>query len=292
MLLGLTLGELAGFGMGLNPAIAAANSAPRAAPDRATSVASSSPVERVLGIGQELPPNTLMRLGLGDPRNYDSVELREACAGSPPVRAGNREPLESQPDHLGQRATGLRDRLEASGVRAVVGAISRRRPARLPGSSNVGDVWIAWLSPRAGPATGRGHAGDDSTRDPGRAVLCTLAAGRRSGCDPGNAGMPGWTARIDGRPRSRSSTYQRYIYVGFGSGGRPHVLELAYRPVEVVYGLMGVWSGNGCRDTRLDRTGWFLDSWNNQERAWTEPSPEVRIEPVNFTGHFRPAQQI
>ena len=61
-----------------------------------------------------------------------------------------------------------------------------------------------------------------------------------------------------------------------------HVIELEYQPVEVIYGLMGSALGIVRRDTRLDRTDAFLDSWNNQDRAWTDPSPEVRIEPVNF----------
>ncbi|MHC5544797.1 hypothetical protein ACYOEI_41720, partial [Singulisphaera rosea] len=73
-LVALTLAELIGFGHGLNPAI------PRE-DDRVGGPLvdylrrEAPPTWRILGLGEELPPNVMMRYGLRDVRNYDSVEL-------------------------------------------------------------------------------------------------------------------------------------------------------------------------------------------------------------------------
>src|SRR5262249_55214368 len=72
--LGLTLCDLLGFGAELNPTIAAADDRPEVPVIEylRREVGSSG---RALGIGEELPPNTLMRYKLADVRNYDSIEL-------------------------------------------------------------------------------------------------------------------------------------------------------------------------------------------------------------------------
>src|SRR5262249_24007990 len=78
-LLGLSLGDLVGFGFGLNPAIP-----PR--DDRLSGPLidylrrEAGPPARIVGVGEELPPNALMRYGLSDVRNYDSVELSRSLA--------------------------------------------------------------------------------------------------------------------------------------------------------------------------------------------------------------------
>ncbi len=43
------------------------------------------PDGRALGLGEELPPNVLMRFGLSDVRNYDSVELASSLAWFEPL---------------------------------------------------------------------------------------------------------------------------------------------------------------------------------------------------------------
>ena len=60
--------------MGLNPAIAAEVHAFEP-PVIARLRQRLPPGGRALGLGEELPPNVLMRFGLADIRNYDSVEL-------------------------------------------------------------------------------------------------------------------------------------------------------------------------------------------------------------------------
>ncbi len=62
------------MGLGLNPAIS-----PELhrfePPVIARLRAELPPGMRAIGLGEELPPNVLMRFGLDDVRNYDSVEL-------------------------------------------------------------------------------------------------------------------------------------------------------------------------------------------------------------------------
>lgn len=79
VLLVLTLLDLARFGVGLNPAIGAA--AHEFEPPVIRRLRQVLPPEgRALGLGEELPPGVLMRFGLSDPRNYDSVELASSLS--------------------------------------------------------------------------------------------------------------------------------------------------------------------------------------------------------------------
>src|SRR5262249_2409098 len=66
--------DLFGFGVGLNPAIQAEDDRP-VGPLIAYPRREAPPPARVVAVGAELPPNMLMRYGLADVRNYDSVEL-------------------------------------------------------------------------------------------------------------------------------------------------------------------------------------------------------------------------
>src|SRR5262249_19208680 len=83
-LLVLTLVDLFAFGFGLNPAIAREDDRP------ANAVIAHLRKEvgaeqRIIGLGEELPPNTLMRYGLADARNYDSVELARSSSWFAPL---------------------------------------------------------------------------------------------------------------------------------------------------------------------------------------------------------------
>ncbi len=71
--LGLTLVEMLWFGFGLNPAIDRASDRPMTALI-ADLRARGGRSGRIIGLGAEFPPNALMRYGLLDARNYDSVE--------------------------------------------------------------------------------------------------------------------------------------------------------------------------------------------------------------------------
>jgi len=78
-LLALTLAELGLFGFGLNPAIRP-DEHDVEPPVIARLRCDLPPESRALGLGEELPPNVLMRCGLADVRNYDSVELDSRLA--------------------------------------------------------------------------------------------------------------------------------------------------------------------------------------------------------------------
>src|SRR5262249_19716442 len=66
--------DLLGFAGGLNPAIARAEDRPAGAVIAELKRRTDASM-RILPLGAELPPNSLMRYGLCDPRNYDSIEL-------------------------------------------------------------------------------------------------------------------------------------------------------------------------------------------------------------------------
>ncbi len=234
MLLGLTLVELAGFGMGLNPALEPQTL--HLEPPLITHLRRGlGPDERALGIGQELPPNTLMRFGLSDPRNYDSVELARSLRWFAPLFEPGTESLSSRGQITWDGVVRARDRLEDSCVRAVVGA-TPPPPGQFTRVEQVGDVWIAWLnSPGwAGSLTGTTLA--TWAREPGRAVLRTRA-GAGDQIVIRETWDAGWTARIDGNPIVLNSYRDVFMLASVPAGD--HVLELEYRPVEVVYGLMG-----------------------------------------------------
>ena len=151
VLTGLTLIELACFGMGLNPAIMPQTQAVEP-PLIARLRRGLESGERALGIGEELPPNVLMRFGLADPRNYDSVELARSLNWFAPLFEPGNEPLSSRGRISWQSADRARDRLEESCVKAVVGA-SPPPPGRFARVEQVSEVWIAWLRPAAWAST-------------------------------------------------------------------------------------------------------------------------------------------
>jgi hypothetical protein len=146
-LLGLVLVDLFGFGLGLNPAIESEDDRPitpliehlrRVAP----------PPSRVLGVGEEFPPNVAMRYGLADVRNYDSVELAASVdsftALYPP---GDRERT-SRRAVTWDGVIRARQRLREAGVAAIVGA-SPPPEASFAVVERVGSVWVA--RPEPGP---------------------------------------------------------------------------------------------------------------------------------------------
>jgi hypothetical protein len=143
VLFGLTLLDLIGFGYGLNPAIAPGEDRPESAVIAYLrhEVGTSG---RVLGVGEELPPNTLMRYGLNDIRNYDSVELARSLDWFAPLYEPGASSRTSRRTISWSGVIRSLDRLRAASVRAVVAATPPpagvfRRVDR------VGAVWIARL---------------------------------------------------------------------------------------------------------------------------------------------------
>ncbi len=234
VLIGLTLIELAHFGMGLNPAIAPETQ--RFEPALITRLRRGlEPGQRALGIGEELPPNVLMRFGLCDPRNYDSVELARSLRWFAPLFEPGSESLSSRSQITWESVHRARDRLEAAGVKAVVGA-SPPPSGRFARVERTGDVWITWLGAPGWAGSLAGAALVSIQRDPGRFVLKTHgpAADQILIRETWDAG---WTARIDGGPVPISTYRDTFMSVSVPAGD--HVIELEYRPVEVIYGLMG-----------------------------------------------------
>ena len=143
-LLGLTLFDLAVLGFGLNPAIAAASCNRVEPPVIARLRQELPPGGRALGVGEELPPNVLMRFGLADVRNYDSVELARSLRGlrrsTNPAAA-----ISSRSEITWERVIAAASALTSS--RECARSWPRRRlPTGLSTRvEQVGRVWIAWL---------------------------------------------------------------------------------------------------------------------------------------------------
>src|SRR4051794_7004775 len=147
-LLGLTLVDLFGFGYGLNPAIAAEDDRPEV-PLIAYLRREVGPSGRILGLGEELPPNTLMRYGLADVRNYDSIELTRSLDWFAPLYEGPARPPGSRPPARTSRrpitwdgVLRARDRLDGAWGRAVVAPAPPPRGA-FARVDRVGAVWVA-----------------------------------------------------------------------------------------------------------------------------------------------------
>ncbi len=102
------------------------------------------PEGRALGLGEELPPGVLMRFGLSDPRNYDSVELARSLAWFDPIYEPSGSGRTSRSSVTWESAIRGLDRLCDSGVGAIVAATPP--PAgTFDRVEKSGRVWIAWL---------------------------------------------------------------------------------------------------------------------------------------------------
>ena len=100
---------------------------------------------RILGLGAELPPNSLMRYGLMDIRNYDSVELARSLAWFSPLYGPGPGARSSRRTATWAGVIRARDRLEAAGVVAVVGP-TPPPPGAFSRADRVGEVWVARLA--------------------------------------------------------------------------------------------------------------------------------------------------
>ncbi len=154
-LLGLVLVDLFGFGLGLNPAIDRGDDRPitpliehlrRVAP----------PPARVLGVGEELPPNVAMRYGLADIRNYDSVELAASVDSFAALYLPGERERTSRRAVTWDGVILAKERLREAGVAAIVG---RTPPPEGSFSlvERVGSVWVA--RPEPGPFVRAAAAG-------------------------------------------------------------------------------------------------------------------------------------
>ena len=137
----LVLVDVIGFGMGLNPAIPPEDDRPVPAVIAFLRQVAPPP-NRVLGVGEELPPNVCMRYGLWDIRNYDSVEMTNSLdffsALYPQVK-GERT---SRRAVTWEGVLRARKPLEIAGVRAIVAATPPPEGA-FARVEKIGDVWVA-----------------------------------------------------------------------------------------------------------------------------------------------------
>ena len=233
VILGLTLWDLSVLGLGLNPAIS-----PELhrfePPVIARLRAELPPGMRAIGLGEELPPNVLMRFGLDDVRNYDSVELARSMDWFVPLSEDASGTWTSRSELNWAGVIRSRDRLAESAVGAIVAAIPPP-DGEFSRLEKAGNVWIAWLEGEPWADSEGGQAGVAFVRDHGRAriLVDAIATDRlvvRESWDPG------WRARLDGKPVEIQAKSGVFLSIQIPSG--LHELVLEYDPGEVRAGLV------------------------------------------------------
>jgi hypothetical protein len=231
-LLGLTLAELGLFGFGLNPAIE------RREHEYVPPVISRlrdglPPGSRAVGVGEELPPNVLMRFGLSDIRNYDSVELENAVAWLDPLYLSSSAARTSRRDVTRGSSIRQLDRLRESSVGAIVGATLPPVGA-FDRIEQVGRVWIAWIEPRPWAECLSASSRVEWTRDPGAARF-RVHTPRSDRLLVRETYAPGWTALVDGRPADIEPGPGPFFEIQVSPGD--HEIMLYYDPPEVRLGM-------------------------------------------------------
>jgi hypothetical protein len=229
--MGLVLVDLAGLGWGLNPAIGAAVHSYEP-PVIARLRKEMKTGGRALGLGEELPPNVLMRFGLSDIRNYDSVELARSLRSFAPLYEPQGR-LSSRSEITWQRVAASQGLLLASGAYGVVAAVPPPE-GRFARVEKIGSVWAVWLdglpwararSPQSRLTVERA---DGWARIRARSELaeCLVVA---------ETFDPGWTALIDGRAAEIRQNSGVFLQIEVPSGD--HDVILRYDPIELKLGL-------------------------------------------------------
>jgi hypothetical protein len=231
-LLGLTLLDLLGFGFGLNPAIAAADDRPEG-PVIAYLRREVGASGRILGLGEELPPNTLMRYGLADIRNYDSIELARSLAWFEPLYEPGASARTSRRAITWEGVLRARDRLRESSVSAVVGP-TPPPPGAFARVDRVGDAWIARLDAAPPASAEKQRIALEIIRDYDLIRIRFDCASNdriivRETLDPP------WRAEVDGAAVAVGPHRGAFLAVPVTAGR--HVLVLRYDPPEVRLGL-------------------------------------------------------
>jgi hypothetical protein len=226
-LIGLTLFDLGLLGLDLNPAISAELNASE--PPVIVRLRQGLPAgARALGVGEELPPNMLMRFGLADARNYDSVELASSLAWFRPLydSAGG---LTSRGEVNWARASAAQGLLIESGVGAIVGG-SPPPKGTFDRVEQVGRVWIAWLGGKPW-ATSECPSARLSTRKENGRGRVLIDADRAHTITMRETWDPGWKAVLDGKPVKTQGKSPVFVNIEVPPG--QHELILRYDPDEV-----------------------------------------------------------
>ncbi|SIO65545.1 hypothetical protein SAMN05444166_7730 [Singulisphaera sp. GP187] len=225
---GLTLLDLFGFGVGLNPAIARSDDRP-VSPVIAYLRRELKPTDRILAIGEELPPNVLMRYGLSDVRNYDSVELSRNLAFFASLYEPGPKARTSRRSITWEGVLRARDRLEDASVQAVVG--STPPPAgSFPRVDRVGDVWVARLEGAPWIEADSALARIALDRAPGR-ISGKCEFKKNSQIVMREIFDSGWRATVDGLPAEIRSYRETFLEMKLPAGR--HRLEVWYDPPEL-----------------------------------------------------------
>jgi hypothetical protein len=233
VVLGLTTWDLGVLGAGLNPAISR-ELHQFEPPVIARLRAGLAPGSRAIGLGEELPPNVLMRFGLSDARNYDSVELARSLSWFAPLYEDASGTRTSRSDVSWTGVVRSRERLADSSVGAVVAAVPPPS-GDFTRVEKAGDVWIAWLfaKPWADSESGRANVAFIWEHGRARIFIDAIAADRlvvRETWDPG------WRASLDGKPVEIQAKSAVFLDIQIPSG--QHELIIEYDPGEVRLGLM------------------------------------------------------
>lgn len=231
-LLAMTLCDLAAFGFGLNPAI-------RPQDDRPLSpiitylrreVGSSA---RVLSLGAELPPNTMMRYGLADARNYDSVELKRSLDWLDPLYEPGEHAHSSRRTITWDGIVRARDRLQTARVAAIVAPVPPP-PGHFDRVDRVGDLWVARLPCEPLVMLESGQTDLSFTRD-----QVAIGAAVRADADDrlviAETFDPGWKAEVDGQRASLVPYQGAFMAIPLARGR--HDVRLRYDPAEVRWAL-------------------------------------------------------
>jgi len=232
--LGVVVVELFGFGMGLNPAI------DRDLQDRESAVIARLREElgktrRALGVGEELPPNVLMRFGLADPRNYDSIELSQSLDWFEPLYEPTDEARSSRRTVSWETVRRALPILEQSAVGAVVGATAPPEPDLFERVERVDDVWIAWLKSAEWVEVLGAPSAIETSRPSAGSIHLKLPPGVARRVVIRETWDPGWLARVDGAPARVERHLDAFMSVSIDENAR--VVELDYVPWEARLGL-------------------------------------------------------
>ena len=227
-LLGLTIVELFYAGFGLNPALDRRDDRPVPAV-LARLRDEVGTLGRVLGLGQELLPNTAMRYGLCDARNYDSVELSRNLDWFEPLYEPSAGSRSSRRRIEWEGVVRARERLRAASVVAVVA------DSPPPGGLNarceqVGPVWIARLDAEPIVALDGKEPPTWATVDHGR-IEVQVECSRARTLIVKQTFDPGWTAVVDGARAEVKPDRGAFLSVYLEAGR--HEIVLNYDPPEV-----------------------------------------------------------